>query len=1857
MATLTGKKISESYKDLLQISNSNAGVDATLRDIEDGEGTASILQISSASINIKDDGALQINETAITSTAAELNFLDGANTNITTLTLPANTTISTFGKTIVDDADAAAVRTTLGLGAVSLLASIDISANTNLAASTGITLTGDTLTTNDGQIVHDNLSGFVANEHIDWTSDQGSTNLHAGNYIGATTSNITSAGALMDSEVSNLSFVKALTGGISDGNVLLANAAVSDNDFLKIDGTSVEGRTAGEVRSDLNIEDGATADQTNAEIRTAVEAATDSNVFTDADHSKLNAIEASADITDAANVTSAGALMDSEVTDLDGIKSLTVPNDTTISATAKTLLDDASVGAMRTTLGVDAAGTDNSTDVSLGGSLDYITISGQTITRNAVDLAADVTGTLPVANGGTGATSLNNLITLTSHTTGNYAAAVQGTTNEIEVSGSAGEGTTFTIGLPDDVTIAGDLTINGDLVTVTTENLVVQDPLIKLAKDNNGADSVDIGFYGLYDTSGSQDLYAGLFRDANDSGKFKLFKNLQAEPTTTVNVLGTGYAVGTLVAALEGNATTATTLASNRAFSLAGDVTASGVNFNGSAAVELTTTIAANAVEGSMLNTNVIFTQTNMTGDVADADELLISDAGTLKRIDFSVFRDAIFADLSGLTDMTEAMVAGDEFIVLDGAVEKRKAFSEIEALLNHDSLAGFVSAEHVDWAASSAGTIHSSNYSNTQLSQEQVEDFAGAMVASGGTKTGIAVTYQDGTGDMDFVVDHDAANNFVANEHIDHTAVAVNAGKGLSGGGNIASSITLTFAGSELDDMSDHMVAADEFLVLDSSDSSGSKRKAFSEVEANLNHDNLASFVANEHIDWTADQGSTNIHAGNYTDTNTNQLTTFQLEDGDGTEVQVAQGKEIKFIDGAGIDINWTNTSNGTDADPFDLTFTVDHDAANNFVANEHVDHSGVSIASGDGLSGGGNLLSSRTLAFDGADLTDMTDHMLTGDEFVVLDGSNSRRKAAGEIRLSIFNNDSGFTTNTGDITGITTAANSGLTGGGTSGTVSLVVDHLKATDDRDVKPNAITTSAKAQVRAYFTSLEGLTGSAGSDYQDLLVLDTYVDGSGGDMNALAFDKSTQNIYHYLADQGDSTWGTAKRLAYIENGSNNRVMTASSSSTVNGEGNLTFDGTNLTVAHSSGAVIFAAAHAADKIQLYSGGNEKIGTEANTMLFTADNYKFKDVAGTSNLIMDANGSITLNTVIAGTWQGTAIASAYLDADTAHLSGTQTFTGAKTFNTGYLEIISQDGSEGGIKLSKSTVDGTHVRYHISHRDDNQSLIFYSHDGTTFRNWITLDEPNALLKLGSNTSALSQFDNDGDFFPFRHIDMGDGDRIKLGDSDDLQIVHDSNINFIHSTISDRDIYFRVNDGGSSVDAIIIDASDVGAVKLPNDNQVLYIGAGNDIYFVHYDNSTSVWGNNTGTLQIRNHTSDADMFLSVNDGGSHINAVQIDASDAGTATFNHDILLNKELSAIRFGASQQGSIYEHQSDIIISNSAAGNDTIFENLNSDSSSYVKTIFIDGSTSRVGIGTTGPDELLHVNGNIKIGDGNEIRIGNGNDLRFIHSGNTFMDNYEGHLYVRQHKSDHDIYFQVNDGGSTGQTVIAIDGSEQRIGIGTTSPQAKMDFSAHTSTTSDGDGTATMVTSGQDSILLEGHAGGASGTNYGSICWVGGSRRRAMITSVADGSNDTDIIGLSFYTQGTDGSGDFAESMRIAHDGNVHFDKDVVAFSSTPSDIRLKKNFTKIDNGLDIISKLEGHTFNWKKGEDRLSAGFKAQEVEKILPHLVDEKRLPLKSNDDKEYKSLRYEEVIPYLVEAIKEQQVQIDELKNKLGE
>jgi hypothetical protein len=89
----------------------------------------------------------------------------------------------------------------------------------------------------------------------------------------------------------------SFTSDATFGGNIIVNGTVDGRDVLT-DGNKLD-----------TIETSATADQTDGEIRALVESASNSNVFTDADHSKLDAIEASADVTDTVNVTAAGAAM------------------------------------------------------------------------------------------------------------------------------------------------------------------------------------------------------------------------------------------------------------------------------------------------------------------------------------------------------------------------------------------------------------------------------------------------------------------------------------------------------------------------------------------------------------------------------------------------------------------------------------------------------------------------------------------------------------------------------------------------------------------------------------------------------------------------------------------------------------------------------------------------------------------------------------------------------------------------------------------------------------------------------------------------------------------------------------------------------------------------------------------------------------------------------------------------------------------------------------------------------------------------------------------------------------------------------------------------------------------------------------------------------------------------------------------------------------------------------------------------------------------------------------------------------------------------------------------------------------
>jgi len=92
-----------------------------------------------------------------------------------------------------------------------------------------------------------------------------------------------------------------------------------------------------------------------------------------------------------------------------------------------------------------------------------------------------------------------------------------------------------------------------------------------------------------------------------------------------------------------------------------------------------------------------------------------------------------------------------------------------------------------------------------------------------------------------------------------------------------------------------------------------------------------------------------------------------------------------------------------------------------------------------------------------------------------------------------------------------------------------------------------------------------------------------------------------------------------------------------------------------------------------------------------------------------------------------------------------------------------------------------------------------------------------------------------------------------------------------------------------------------------------------------------------------------------------------------------------------------------------------------------------------------------------------------------------------------------------------------------------------------------------------------------------------------------------------------------------------------------------SDVRLKKDIKPIVSALDKVKNLNGVSFTWKK-DNKKSIGFIAQEVEQVLPELVDTN--PAIDDPIKEYKSVNYSNVVAVLVEAMKDQQKQIDELK-----
>lgn len=107
-------------------------------------------------------------------------------------------------------------------------------------------------------------------------------------------------------------------------------------------------------------------------------------------------------------------------------------------------------------------------------------------------------------------------------------------------------------------------------------------------------------------------------------------------------------------------------------------------------------------------------------------------------------------------------------------------------------------------------------------------------------------------------------------------------------------------------------------------------------------------------------------------------------------------------------------------------------------------------------------------------------------------------------------------------------------------------------------------------------------------------------------------------------------------------------------------------------------------------------------------------------------------------------------------------------------------------------------------------------------------------------------------------------------------------------------------------------------------------------------------------------------------------------------------------------------------------------------------------------------------------------------------------------------------------------------------------------------------------------------------------------------------------------------------------------GNLIVAGDITSVG-TISDERLKENVVRLNNSLEKVTQINGYNFNFKDNPDETMLGVIAQEIEKVLPEVVYEFE-----KEDKTYKAVRYANIVPLLIEAIKDLKEKVDDLEGR---
>ena len=885
------------------------------------------------------------------------------------------------------------------------------------------------------------------------------------------------------------------------------------------------------------------------------------------------------------------------------------------------------------------------------------------------------------------------------------------------------------------------------------------------------------------------------------------------------------------------------------------------------------------------------------------------------------------------------------------------------------------------------------------------------------------------------------------------------------------------------------------------------------------------------------------------------------------------------------------------------------------------------------------------------------------------------------------------------GDIEGVT--AGTGLSGGGTSGTVTLSLGNhsgdlitsgtVAAARIANLAASKITSGTFADARISSSSItqhtdpKYLRSDAADTATGLLTLNGGVhilSGTGGgklrikrnsgstdgddivdlhmDDGGLFFDNDNDND----ADSGNFTFRyktggsftnllamTNSGISYkgntiptISNMANNRIVTGATSTTIRGESNLTFDGNYLRLSDNKLLIMGAG----DAFQIGHKATYSQITTYEGHLYIDNNANDQDIILRSD---NGSGGVTpYITLDGGDYRvymfGTRMQ--IRNDGTLHW-GSAANHGVLTWDTGRAIVSAKGTNNLDLKAASGyqvvvNESGSNVDFRVE-GDTDSNLLFTNADND--RVGIGTSSPSQKLHVnGSIKADTSLLIGSNSNFLTTQLKVGDGTR-------DIRLNANHSSNAVVGTVGSHD--FNIMTANTFRMKIHSD----GLVRSIG-NHVFGVVSANSKAYIRANNGYSTaatpdytwWYNDTCGIF---HPAANTIGFSV--GNNEMGRFTTDGLGIGEDDI--DANLHVTGSPVVFKLERAG----HRA---VRMGVPDNTSNFVVADSDDLKSNRHIDMD-SSGNIGIGTTTTTHKFHIDSNSNTNsvlriDADDARGANryaldvqdddGNrrgTARFRHttgSGNPPIIISEGydHAYIFQSKntsaSDAEQFrIEHYDGNvrinSLRGTLALQNTGGGNIGVGTTVPGALFTVKK------DGTQASSVSTTYQIQTVSD---------SNGGIAIQAGSSSTAYLVFGDNGDYDAGRIGyknashdLCFFTNN-------AEEMVLDSDGDLHVDRDVVAFSTTPSDKKLKTNIQDINYGLETIMKLSPKQYDWKK-DDTHDIGFIAQEVEEVIPEIVKDKK-----HFDKEIKTLDYEKLTAVLIKAVQEQQERINKLEEKLN-